>query len=64
MRGRPNPQRSMLAIANLEERVPQDHPRRRIKEVAGAALGAWRKWRYMAWNSTLRSAWRDMAGSP
>ena len=38
MRGRPNPQRSMLAIVDLEERVPQDHPLRRIKEVADAAL--------------------------
>ena len=28
----------MLAIVDLEERVPQDHPRRRIKEVADAAL--------------------------
>ncbi len=38
MRGRPNPQRSMLAIVDLEERVPRDHPLRRIKEVADAAL--------------------------
>ena len=38
MRGRPNPQRSMLAIVDLEERVPQDHPLRRIKAVADAAL--------------------------
>ena len=38
MRGRPNPQRSMLAIVDLEERIPQDHPLRRIKEVADAAL--------------------------
>ena len=38
MRGRPNPQRSMLAIVDLEERVPQDHPLRWIKEVADAAL--------------------------
>ncbi len=38
MRGRPNPQRSMLAIVVLEERVPQDHPLRRIKAVADAAL--------------------------
>ena len=38
MRGRPNLQRSMLAIVNLEERVPRDHPLRRIKEVADAAL--------------------------
>ncbi len=38
MRGRPNPQRSMLAIVDLEERVPKDHPLRRIKAVADAAL--------------------------
>ena len=38
MRGRPNPQRSMLAIVDLEERVSRDHPLRRIKEVADAAL--------------------------
>ena len=38
IRGRPNPQRSMLAIVDLEERVPRDHPLRRIKEVADAAL--------------------------
>ena len=38
MRGRPNPQRSMLAIVDLEERVPKDHPLRRIKEVADVAL--------------------------
>ena len=38
MRGGPNPQRSMLAIVDLEERVPRDHPLRRIKEVADAAL--------------------------
>jgi len=38
MRGRPHPQRSMLAIVDLEERVPKDHPLRRIKAVADAAL--------------------------
>ena len=38
MRGRPNPQRSMLAIVDLEERIPQDHPLQRIKEMADAAL--------------------------
>ena len=38
MRGRPNPQRSMPAIVDWEERVPQDHPLRRIKAVADAAL--------------------------
>ena len=34
----PNPQRSLLATADLEERVSQDHPLRRIKEVVDAAL--------------------------
>ena len=38
MRGGPNPQRSMLAIVDLEERISQDHPLRRIMEVADAAL--------------------------
>ena len=38
MRGRPHPQRRLLAIVKLEERVPKDHPLRRIKEVADAAL--------------------------
>ena len=37
MRGR-LPQCSMLAIVDLEERVLRDHPLRRIKEVADAAL--------------------------
>ena len=41
MRGRPNPQRSMLAIVDLVERVPWDHPLWRIKAVADAAL-VWR----------------------
>ncbi len=38
MCGRPNLQRSMLAIVDPEERVPRDHPLRQIKEVADAAL--------------------------
>ncbi len=38
MRGRPNAQRTMLAIVDLEARVPRDHPLRRIKAVADAAL--------------------------
>ncbi len=38
MRGRPNLQRGMLVIMDLEERMPRDHPLRRIKEVADAAL--------------------------
>ena len=35
---RPNPQRSPRAIADLEEQVPRDHPLRRIKAMADAAL--------------------------
>ena len=38
MRGRPNAQRTMLAIVDLEERIPKDHPLRTIKAVADAAL--------------------------
>ena len=38
MRGRPNPQHSMLVIADLEERVLRDHPLRRIKAVVDAVL--------------------------
>lgn len=34
----PNPQRSLRAIADLEEQVPRDHPLRRIKAMADAAL--------------------------
>ena len=34
MRGRRNPQSTMLAFVNLDERVPQDHPLRIIKGVA------------------------------
>ena len=30
--------------------------------MAGRNQGARRKWRYRAWNSTLCSVWRDMAG--
>ncbi len=38
MHGRPNPQRSLLAIVDMEEQVPKDHPLRRIKAVADVAL--------------------------
>ena len=38
IRGRPNPQRSLPAIADLEERVLRDHPLRRLQAVADAAL--------------------------
>jgi transposase len=37
-RGRRNPQVSMLAFVDLEERVPLDHPLRAIKRFADAAL--------------------------
>lgn len=37
-RGRRNPQASMLAFVDLEERVPLDHPLRAIKRLADAAL--------------------------
>ena len=38
MRGRPNPQHSILAIVDLEKRMLRDHPLRRIKEVVNATL--------------------------
>jgi transposase len=38
MRGRRNPQVSMLAFVDLEERVPPDHPLRTIKRLADSAL--------------------------
>ena len=38
MRGRRNPQSTMLAFADLDERVPQDHPLRIIKRVADVVL--------------------------
>ena len=34
MRGRRNPQSTMLAFVNLDERVPPDHPLRTIRRVA------------------------------
>ena len=37
MRGRRNPQPTMLAFVNLDERVPPDHPLRIIKQVADDA---------------------------
>ena len=37
-RGRRDPQVSMLAFIDLEERVPRDHPLRTIKRIADAAL--------------------------
>ena len=38
MRGRCNPQSTMLAFVNLDERVPPDHPLRIIKKVADDVL--------------------------
>ncbi|MCY4530645.1 MAG: transposase [Chloroflexi bacterium] len=38
MRGRHDPQATMLAFVDLEERVPNDHPLRIIKAVADEAL--------------------------
>ena len=40
MRGRVDPQRSMLGFIDLEERVPVDHPLRAIKRLADQALAA------------------------
>ena len=38
MRGRRDPQATMLAFVDLEERVLQDHPIRTIKIIADEAL--------------------------
>ena len=38
MRGRRDPQATMLAFVDLEERVPKDHPLRTLKAVADEAL--------------------------
>ena len=38
MRGRREPQVTMLAFIDLEERVPADHPLRAIKRLADDAL--------------------------
>src|SRR5579859_7882982 len=40
MRGRRNPQASMLAFVDLEERVPPHHPLRSMKRFADRALSA------------------------
>ncbi|GEM_PF-5176083 len=37
MRGRREPQVTMLAFVDMDERVPQDHPLRTIKSLADAA---------------------------
>src|SRR5579859_8021828 len=38
MRGRVNPQVSMLAFVDIESRIPMDHPLRTIKYIADGAL--------------------------
>ena len=38
MRGKHNPQSTMLAFVNLDERVPPNHPLRTIKQVADDVL--------------------------
>jgi transposase len=38
MRGEERQQRSMLLVVNLEERIPREHPLRRIKQLAELAL--------------------------
>ncbi len=38
MRGRRDPQATMLAFVDLDERIPQDHPIRTIKIIADEAL--------------------------
>ncbi len=38
MRGRRNPQITMLALIDLEERVPMAHPMRTVKRLADEAL--------------------------
>ena len=40
MRGRQDPQVTMLAFVDLEARVPPDHPLRTIKALADQALAA------------------------
>jgi transposase len=38
MRGEERQQRSMLMVVNLEQRVPKEHPLRRIKQLAETVL--------------------------
>jgi hypothetical protein len=40
MRGRKDPQTTMLSLVAPEQRVPKAHPLRRIKELADGALHA------------------------
>ena len=39
VRGRQDPQVSMLALVDMETRIPLDHPLRTIKHLADTALG-------------------------
>ena len=41
MRGRSDPQATILALVYLEERVPNDHPLRTIEAVADEACRFW-----------------------
>jgi len=38
MRGEERQQRSMLMVMNVEQRIPREHPLRRVKQLAGAVL--------------------------
>ncbi len=40
MRGKPIKQSTMLSLRTPEDRIPADHPLRRIKDMADAALAA------------------------
>ena len=60
MRGRHDPQATMLAFVDLEERVPTDHPLRTIKVVADEALerlsaefDGIEVWSVLGWPGTL-----------
>lgn len=39
MRGHANPQSSMFSYVNLEERIPHEHPLRRLRVLVDAILG-------------------------
>ena len=38
MRGEERQQRSMLMVMNVEQRIPREHPLRRVKQLAEAVL--------------------------
>ena len=38
MRGQPDPQTSMFSYVSLEDRVPRDHPVRRVRAVVDGIL--------------------------